>query len=213
MIWNVPNMLTMARVVAAPFVAILFITVSRPTADFLAFLLFTAAALTDFLDGWLARRWGQESALGTMLDPIADKAMVTIAIAVLLALNSLEGAVAEGYIEGLRWELVIPMALILLREVLVAGLREHLGAIKIHVTSLAKWKTTIQMIAIGLGFLQGASEVLAYLFGTGPGPISAFLWGLFLGMLWIAAILTAITGFDYFSKGMVHLRRHDREKA
>ena len=206
MFWNVPNALTIARVIAAPLVAVLFITVSRPAADLMAFVLFTAAALTDFLDGYLARRWSQESALGKMLDPIADKAMVIIALAVLLALNSLEGHVAEGYIEGLRWELVLPMAVILMREILISGLREHLGEIKIHVTPLAKWKTTVQMFAIGIGFLQGGSEVLAYLVGTGPGPVSAALWTLFLALLWIAAALTAITGFDYFSKGLVHMR-------
>ena len=208
MIWTVPNMLTMARVAAAPLVAILFITVSRPVADLLAFLLFTSAALTDFIDGFLARRWHQQTPLGKMLDPIADKAMVIIALAVLLGLNSLAEDVG-GYIEGLRWELVIPMAVILMREILISGLREHLGAIKIHVTPLAKWKTTIQMVAIGIGFLQGASEVLAYLFGTGPGPISGGLWALFLALLWIAAGLTAITGIDYFAKGVPHLRRQE----
>ena len=208
MIWNVPNALTMARVAAAPLVAVLFITVSRPIADLLAFLLFSSAALTDFVDGFLARRWHQQTALGKMLDPIADKAMVVIALAVLLALNSLAEDVG-GYIEGLRWELVIPMAVILMREILISGLREHLGEIKIHVTPLAKWKTTVQMVAIGIGFLQGASEVLAYLFGTGPGPVSAALWSLFLALLWLAAVLTAISGTDYFAKAMPHLRRQE----
>ncbi len=137
MIWTVSNILTFARVLAAPVVALVFVLVDRPLADWVAFVLFVVAALTDYVDGWLARRWEQISEIGKMLDPIADKAMVTIALAVLAGLI------------GISFWYVVPVAAILLREVLVSGLREYLGDVKLPVTQLAKWKTTAQMVAIG----------------------------------------------------------------
>ncbi|HEU0222921.1 MAG TPA: CDP-diacylglycerol--glycerol-3-phosphate 3-phosphatidyltransferase [Paracoccaceae bacterium] len=182
MSWTLPNALTVARVLAAPLVALAFLLFERPAADRLALALFLAAALTDFLDGWLARRLGQFSAFGQMLDPIADKAMVTIALGVLLAIS------------GPDWRLVLPAVAIFLREVLVSGLREFLGDIKLPVTPLAKWKTASQMVAIGLLFAEPA-------FGLPAGG------GLVL--LWLAAILTIVTGADYLRKAMPHLERRE----
>lgn len=111
---TIPNALTLGRVIAAPLVAFVFLALARPMADLVAFALFTIAGLSDFFDGWLARRWGQVSAFGRMLDPIADKAMVAITGAVLVAIFHLSAAVT------------IPVTVILLRETLVSGLREYL---------------------------------------------------------------------------------------
>ncbi|MBD3624120.1 MAG: CDP-diacylglycerol--glycerol-3-phosphate 3-phosphatidyltransferase, partial [Rhodobacteraceae bacterium] len=145
MLNTLPNVLTVVRLLAAPAFALVFVVLPRPVADWLALVLFVGAAATDYLDGWLARKWGQVSAFGRMLDPIADKAMVVIALAVLMGLS------------GLNPWVLIPAAMILFREVFVSGLREFLGADagKLAVTKLAKWKTTVQMVAIPLLLLAG----------------------------------------------------------
>ena len=186
MIWTASNMLTFVRVLAAPCLALVFVLVERPLADWLAFVLFAAAALTDYVDGWLARRWNEISEIGKMLDPIADKAMVTVALAVLTGLI------------GLTFWYVVPMAAILLREVLVSGLREYLGDVKLPVTQLAKWKTTAQMVAIGwlLLFLPDTD-------GAGIGTLAGYV------LLWVAALLTVVSGWDYFRKGTAVLRARE----
>lgn len=141
---TIPNALTLGRVIAAPLVAFVFLALARPMADLVAFALFTIAGLSDFFDGWLARRWGQVSAFGRMLDPIADKAMVAITGAVLVAIFHLSAAVT------------IPVTVILLRETLVSGLREYLkGARILDVTLMAKWKTTAQMSSSGFSSSPG----------------------------------------------------------
>ena len=182
---NIPNGLTLFRVIAAPCVALVFLMMDRPLADMAAFILFTVAAISDFFDGWLARRWGQVSAFGRMLDPIADKAMVAITGAILLALN------------GLAPLVVIPVTIILLRETLVSGLREYLkGAKVLDVTMMAKWKTTVQMMSFAGLLLAGAVG-------------SAGLEVLSLVLLWVAAALTALTGYDYFAKGLSYIAREE----
>lgn len=200
--WTIPNILTASRVVAAPLVAVVFLIFDRPWGDTVAFAIFTAAAITDFLDGWLARRWSQESAVGKMLDPIADKVMIVIAGAVLLALYQM------------AWWVLTPVVLILMREVLVSGLREFLkGAPILSVTRLAKWKTTAQMAAIAMLFLVapvGALDTVAA--GERPRLSStgdALAW-VAMATLWVAAALTVITGWDYFSKGLAHIRDSER---
>ena len=219
MIWTLPNMLTMLRVLAAPGVAMAFVVLDRPLADWVAFGLFVIAALTDFLDGWLARRLGQESAFGAMLDPIADKAMVIVALFTLAF---------AGF--GSEWLFVVPAVVILMREVLVSGLREYLGAVKLAVTPLAKWKTTLQMVAIG-GFLflspfhlaitevaaLPVAEAEAIRAGTAPDPLGydlavvvfPALEGWIVILLWLAAGLTLITGWDYFRKGLAYIRERE----
>ena len=134
MTWNLPNALTIGRLLAAPCLALMFLYFTRPYADLLAVFLFVIAAITDWFDGYLARAWKQETKLGTMLDPIADKAMVVIALMVIV-----------GYSSMSPW-LVLPATVILFREVFVSGLREYLGdtAGTLKVTTLAKWKTTFQ---------------------------------------------------------------------
>jgi CDP-diacylglycerol--glycerol-3-phosphate 3-phosphatidyltransferase len=185
-LWTVPNMLTYARVIAAPGVALAFVALPRPMADWVALVLFVLAALTDYVDGWLARRWNQLSDIGRVLDPIADKAMVAIALAVLAALHGLSG-----------WVL-LPAAAILLRETLVSGLREALsGRATLPVTLLAKWKTTAQLVAIALMLAPVPAQ------GVGMPGVSVGLAG--LALLWVAAGLTLVTGWDYCRRALPHL--------
>ena len=182
MIWNTPNCLTIGRVAAAPLLALCFVVLPRPAAEWCAFILFCAAGLTDFLDGWLARRWGQESEFGKMLDPIADKAMIAIALAALVGLTA--GS----------WTILIPATLILFREVLVSGLREYLaGRLTIHVTTMAKYKTTAQMLAVG-GLILWETRA----FGI-------WVWTVSHAALWLAVFLTLATGWDYFQKAMTYI--------
>ena len=215
---NLPTLLTVLRLLAAPGVAIMFLYFTRPFADWLALILFVGAAVTDWFDGHIARSWKQETKLGAMLDPIADKAMVVIALMVIVAFSSWS-----------PW-LVLPATLILFREVFVSGLREYLGDVAgtLKVTQLAKWKTTLQMIAIAVLFSQGVFEhyLGMSVFGMDQQMIEAILDGevedhlglgwklagmewaglLGLALLWVAAVLTAITGFDYLRKAQPHLK-------
>ncbi|MEL6517001.1 MAG: CDP-diacylglycerol--glycerol-3-phosphate 3-phosphatidyltransferase [Pseudomonadota bacterium] len=216
--WTVPNILTILRLLAAPGVAVMFLYFTRPWADWFALFLFVSAAATDWIDGYLARAWNQETKVGTMLDPIADKAMVVIALLVITGFSGM-----DPYI-------LLPATVILFREVFVSGLREYLGdtAGTLKVTKLAKWKTTAQMVAIAVLFAKGVFEhyfgVLAFGMGTQmvadvlagreedvvgltwkyQGMIASWWGGVVL--LWIAAILTLITGWDYFRKSLPFLK-------
>lgn len=218
MTWTLPNILTAGRLLAAPGVAVMFLYFTRPYADWFALILFVTAALTDWIDGYLAREWKQETKMGAMLDPIADKAMVVIALMVIV-----------GYSSMSPW-LVLPATVILFREVFVSGLREFLGDVAgtLKVTKLAKWKTTAQMVAIAILFAQGVFEhyfgmtvygmdeamVMAIIDGQQPDlhglgwKLQGMIWAgnIGLGLLWIAAALTLITGLDYFRKAMPLLK-------
>ncbi|MFS4581991.1 CDP-diacylglycerol--glycerol-3-phosphate 3-phosphatidyltransferase [Phaeobacter sp. C3_T13_0] len=218
--WTVPNILTLLRLLAAPGLAIMFLYFSRPYADWFALILFVSAAITDWFDGYLARSWGQETKMGAMLDPIADKAMVVIALMILV------GYAAEHWTP---W-LVVPATVILFREVFVSGLREFLGdtAGTLKVTPLAKWKTTAQMIAIATLFSQGIFEHYLVMSSFGMDQIlvdqimlgevsdefglrwkfEGMIWTSRLGLwlLWIAAALTLITGADYMRKALPYLK-------
>ena len=218
--WTLPNILTLLRLLAAPAVAVMFLYFHRPYADWFALILFLGAAITDWFDGYLARAWKQETKLGAMLDPIADKAMVVIALMVIV-----------GY-SNHNWTawLVLPATFILFREVFVSGLREFLGEVAgtLKVTKLAKWKTTAQMVAIAVLFSQGIFEhylgmaaygmdqamVDAIMAGELPDlqglrwKFEGMVWSGWIGLilLWIAAGLTLVSGFDYLRKAAPHLR-------
>ena len=181
--WTLPNILTIARLLAAPGVLLVFLLFPRPVADLVALILFVAAAATDWVDGYLARAWDQRTLLGTMLDPIADKAMVVIALATLIGLH------------GVTIGIALPAAVILFRETFVSGLREFLGdtAGTLAVTKLAKWKTATQMTAIAVLLASGIAA-------------DGLLFGLGIALLWIAAALTLVTGIDYFNKARPHLK-------
>jgi len=212
--WTLPNILTAGRLLAAPGVALMFLYFTRPYADWFALVLFVTAAITDWFDGYLARSWKQETRMGAMLDPIADKAMVVIALMVIV-----------GYSSMSPW-LVLPATVILFREVFVSGLREFLGDLSgtLKVTKLAKWKTTAQMVAIAILFAQGVFEhyfgsiiqgmdeamVMAVIEGRMPDvhglgwKLQGMIWAGNIGLtlLWIAAALTLLTGMDYFRKAL-----------
>ncbi|MFC3614068.1 CDP-diacylglycerol--glycerol-3-phosphate 3-phosphatidyltransferase [Lutimaribacter marinistellae] len=192
MIWNLPNILTLLRLLAAPALAVMFLYFDRPYADWFALILFAGASITDWIDGYLARAWKQETKMGAMLDPIADKAMVVIALMIL---------VGYSHEHWTPW-LVLPATVILFREVFVSGLREFLGDVAgtLKVTKLAKWKTTLQMVAIAVLFAQGIFEH----YGNATGASWTGNAGLVL--IWIAAALTLITGVDYLRKAMPHLK-------
>ncbi|SLN21193.1 CDP-diacylglycerol--glycerol-3-phosphate 3-phosphatidyltransferase [Roseisalinus antarcticus] len=216
--WTLPNILTILRLLAAPGVAVMFLYFNRPGADWFALILFGSAAATDWIDGRLARAWGLETRFGAAMDPIADKAMVLIALAVIL-----------GYSNMSPW-IVLPATLIIFREVFVSGLREFIGPGKatLKVTSLAKWKTTVQMVAIAVLFSQGIflhhlidrtvgmsdELVIGVLSGTVPDEVglrgleAAHLWSgrVGVGLLWIAAVLTLVTGWDYLRKALPYLK-------
>ncbi|HHX90719.1 MAG TPA: CDP-diacylglycerol--glycerol-3-phosphate 3-phosphatidyltransferase [Paracoccus sp.] len=218
MIWTIPNTLTILRLLAAPGVAVMFLYFARPWADWLALVLFLGAAITDYFDGYLARLWKQESRIGAMLDPIADKAMVVIALLVI-----------TGY-SGMDPWLILPATMILFREIFVSGLREYLGNTSrlLAVTRLAKWKTTALMVAIsvlfgalGLQYIREQSLarnrlVIAEMEATGITADVNLLqvanyggevvWQIGLVLIWIAAALTLITGWDYLRKAMPHLK-------
>ena len=218
--WNLPNILTILRLLAAPGLAVMFLYFTRPYADWFALILFLSAAITDWFDGYLARAWKQETKIGAMLDPIADKAMVVVALMILVGYST----------EHWTPWLVLPATVILFREVFVSGLREYLGDVAgtLKVTKLAKWKTTAQMLAIATLFSQGIFEhyIAVATFGMDPATIDQMLtseaddvnhirWhreGVFwsgrigLWLLWVAAALTLITGYDYLRKAMPHLK-------
>ena len=218
MTWTLPNILTVLRLIAAPGVALMFLYFHRPQADWLALALFITAAITDWFDGYLARAWKQESKFGAMMDPIADKAMVVIALVII-----------TGY-SGMNPWLILPVTVVLFREVFVSGLREFLGADagKLKVTNLAKWKTTAQMVAIAVLFLgtglehvegihlqgmttdqyaeavsQGLKDPVR---SCGPRGCASYATVAGLALIWVAAVLTAITGWDYFRKSLPYLR-------
>jgi CDP-diacylglycerol--glycerol-3-phosphate 3-phosphatidyltransferase len=203
--WTIPNILTVMRLAAAPGVALAFVFFDRPAADWIAITLFIMAALTDYVDGRLARAWKQESAFGRMLDPIADKAMVVIALAVIVGLSGIKGLI------------LVPVIFILLREVFVSGLREFLGAkaAKLKVTYLAKWKTTMQMVAIPVLLLAGVFEYdrrhgdpwISFWFHNW---VEWLLQNSGLILIWVAGFLTVMTGYDYLIKALPFLKDRRR---
>jgi len=178
MLTDLPNLLTLSRIAAIPLLVVL-VALRQPATDFAACVLFSSAAITDYFDGKLARTRRQQSDLGRMLDPIADKLLVGL-----------------GRLSA--WGLY-PAIVIMLREILVSGLREYLAGIRIGlpVTNLAKWKTGFQMGALGT-LLAGDSSArwlhLSFIPVSEIGEI----------MLWVAAALTLWTGWDYLTAGLRH---------
>jgi len=178
---SLPNVLTYARIAAVPALVACLMFVEGEAGRWAAFWLFVGAALTDWLDGYLARRLAQQSTLGRMLDPIADKLIVGAALIML---------VHDRTIDGMSiWAAIVIMC----REILVSGLREFLAElnVKVHVTALAKWKTGAQMVALAFLIAGSAGDRIV------PGTTAA---GIVL--LWIAAVLTLWTGYDYLKAGV-----------
>lgn len=182
--WSLPNLLTYGRVIAVPVVVTCLFWSEIDTMRWVALGLFTVAAITDFLDGYLARAWSQQSALGQMLDPIADKLLVAAVLFMLVADRTLAGVSIAAAI------------VILCREILVSGLREFLADLKVSipVSRVAKWKTTAQLLALGF-LIAGPAGDKVLPDNTRIGVV----------LLWVAALLTLYTGLDYLRSGIRYL--------
>jgi CDP-diacylglycerol---glycerol-3-phosphate 3-phosphatidyltransferase len=181
---SLPNLLTLSRILVIPLVVGTFY-VSGDAARWFCCVVFSAAGVTDWLDGHVARRWEQQSEIGRFLDPIADKLLVSATLFMLTAYGRLPS------------QALLPALVILCREILVSGLREYLADLRVGVpvSRLAKWKTFIQMMSIGWLIVGDA----------GWHVIPVVLIGELL--LWLAAILTLVTGYDYLRAGLSHIAR------
>ena len=187
---HLPNLLTLARIALVPaFVASFWM--AMPAGRWIAFVVFVIAAITDYADGWIARSRNLESRLGQMLDPIADKLLVAAALIMLV------------YNDDIRGFVIIPALVILAREILVSGMREFLATISVQVpvSSISKFKTAVQLIALAMLILAPAVE---------------HVWGglHYAGILslWGAAILTIYTGFSYVQANLAHVSREDERE-
>jgi cardiolipin synthase len=180
MLFNLPNFLTLSRIFVIPVIVGLFY-LRGDEVRWLALALFILAGITDYFDGYFARRWAQISPLGRFLDPIADKLLVAAVILILVAKDLITGWV------------VLPALIILCREVLVSGLREFLAQanVGVPVSRMAKWKTMLQMVALGFLLIGDTADPWVRLVGE-------------VG-LWIAAALTIITGYDYLHAGLKYI--------
>ena len=188
---QIPNILTIGRIIIVPIFVLTFF-IPGFFGDLIPFFLFVIASFTDYLDGLLARLFREESKLGELLDPIADKILVAAAL-ILLVMN--------GVIKNYE---VIAAIIILTREILISGLREFLakGSITMQVTSLSKLKTFIQMIAIAILFTgESGNKVINFQ------DYNAQTIGIIL--LWLSAFLTLYTGYDYLRKGIDHAINED----
>lgn len=190
--YNLPNILTLSRIAVIPLIFLSVFDFS-PFNTFawamFAGALFVAASITDYLDGYLARAWNQTSAFGRLLDPIADKLLVATALVVILV---------KPYMYVCTYT-VLPVFVILCREILVSGLREFLREVNVGlpVTKLAKWKTTFQMTALAMMLFKDL--------WAGWGYIGEAL-------LWIAAVLTFITGYQYYQKSLEYVKAEEERK-
>jgi cardiolipin synthase len=187
-VFNLPNVLTYSRIVAVPLVVACMywseLLQGGVSLRWVALAIFIIAGVTDILDGYVARMWSQQSSLGRMLDPIADKLLVSSCLLMLAA---------DGTIRG--WSLWAAI-IILCREILVSGLREYLAELRVSVpvTQLAKYKTTMQLVAIGFLIAgEAGDEIWSYTTLTG------------LILLWISAMFTLYTGWDYMRAGVRHI--------
>ena len=179
---GLPNILTFLRMAFIPVVIFLFY-LQNQTGYYIAAAIFILACITDYLDGYFARTYDQTTNLGRFLDPVADKLLICSTLLLLVGFD---------HIKGLS---LIPAIIILCREILVSGLREFLSSLQVFmpVSSLAKWKTAAQMSAISLLLIGDISP-----FGGAVNLIGE-------GLLWVAAVLTLITGYTYLKSGLRHL--------
>jgi cardiolipin synthase len=191
MLNKIPNILTIGRIILVPFFVLAFYLPGF-YGDLTAFAIFVIASFTDFLDGMLARMMGEESKLGELLDPIADKIIVATALILL---------VMDGTIRNYE---VIAAIIILTREILISGLREFLaeGQIKLPVSNLAKLKTFLQMFAIALLLTGETGNKILNFQDYNAQTIGKIL-------LWLSAFLTLYTGYEYLRKGIDHAMSED----
>lgn len=180
---TLPNLLTLSRILAVPLLVAFLWWPAWPAGYAIAFGLYVLMGVTDYFDGYLARAQGTVSKLGVFLDPIADKIMIAAVILILVGTRDIAGVH------------VIAALVILLREIAVSGLREFLAQLQVSVpvSRLAKWKTTLQLVAFGGLILAGA--------------LPAFGWikAVALDLLWAAAVITVVTGWSYLRVGLKHM--------
>lgn len=181
-----PNLLTYGRIITSPLIVGLLFWPGDPVMRWYALGLYAVAGVTDYLDGYLARVYAQQSSLGRMLDPIADKLLIAACLLMLVA----DGSIRSWSI----WAAIV----ILSREILVSGLREFLAEVKVSVpvSRLAKWKTTAQIVSVGFLIAGKAGDDIL--------PVG---WTNWIGviLLWAAALLTMVTGYDYMKASVRHL--------
>ena len=192
MLTNIPNLLTLSRIASIPLLVGVFY-VSSPLGNWLGLGILIFAGVTDFFDGYLARAMEQQSQLGKFLDPIADKLLVASLILMLVAYDRIPGIA------------VLPAVVILCRELLVSGLREFLAGaqVSLPVSRLAQYKTTLQMVMLGFLLVGSAGPMFGPFSTTDIGVVG----------LWIAAVLTLITGYDYLNAGLRHVDEMDKESS
>ena len=186
-----PNLLTVLRIIFASSIALILIFFDSKMAYFISFILFSLAGVTDYFDGWIARKKGQISDLGRMLDPIADKILVISTFIILMSNNVIEGFNA------------IAAFIIIYREIFISGLREFLGnkSLVVKVTKLAKWKTAIQFITI-LAFL-GSQVINNFYMYTDI--INIFIEFTCTLLIWITSLISLYTGINYLRTSYDHL--------
>lgn len=186
---SLPNILTLSRIFAVP-ILVFLLWRPQPIDYAITFVLYCVVGVTDYFDGYLARAWNSISKLGQFLDPIADKVMVAAVLVMLMASRA-----ADTFAPVIQNWSIIPALVILLREIIVSGLREFLGPLNVSVpvSALAKWKTTLQLVALGALILGGAMPHQPWVH---TGGILA---------LWAAAALTLVTGYDYLRIGLKHM--------
>jgi cardiolipin synthase len=190
MLSSLPNLLTLSRILAIPGICAAFYLPGAWSA-WVPLVLFAAAGITDWFDGYLARKWGQMSNLGRFLDPVADKLLVCAVILMLIAFERIDRITC------------LAAVVIMCREITVTGLREFLAElrVKVPVSRLAKWKTTAQLIA--LGFLIVGDYAFDWIHARLVGEV----------LIWLAALLTLYTGWDYLITGLRHMAASDEAKA
>jgi cardiolipin synthase len=180
MLTKIPNLLTISRILLIPVLILIVYYSNNKSTDIIGGVFFAFACFTDFLDGYLARIYSVQSRLGALLDPLADKLLVASLVIVLVSVGKIH---------------FIPAVAIISREILVSGLREFLATLKIRlpVTNLAKLKTTLQMFSLLLLIVGNRGMGLSYI---------DLIGGV---MLWLAAVLTVVTGYIYFKETMRQL--------
>ena len=181
-IYTIPNIITFIRIFLIPIILYLLFS-ENPNIVLIAGMLFIVSSVSDYFDGYLARTLNQSSKLGTLLDPIADKLLIASVIVVL---------VDTGVISNIH---VVPAIIILLREIAISGLREFLAKLNtdMPVSKLAKYKTTFQMVSLSILIISLGFE------------LNDLLWNIGLITLWVAAIITLLSGYNYMVKGLKHI--------
>jgi len=194
---TIPTILSIIRLFAGFLILLGFLFLARPVADILAFVVFACAAATDFIDGYIARKFNMVSELGKILDSIADKILVTMAWIIIIT-----------YYEFNSW-IILPIGLIIFRELFISGLREYLASksLNLQVTFIAKLKTTLQMITISLTFfsgiiVDGSSSFSAFLLQPVAGSGTTLMDMACIVLIWLSAIQTIYTGLEYFKTAL-----------